>query len=90
MRRGRVGVGGSAGVGFWEGDGEGGSDVLLALDGDGSVHGFDEALGEGEADAGSFDSLGFGVESVEGGEDAVHFGFGDSETGVADGDADGF
>ena len=36
---------------FGEGDGEGGSDVLLAFDGDGSVHGLDEAFCEGEADA---------------------------------------
>ena len=78
------------GVSFGEGDGECGADVLFALDGDGAIHGFEEAFGEGKADSGSFDALGFGIESVEGGEDAVHFGFGDAEAGVTDGDADGF
>ncbi len=90
LRRGGVGVWECDGVGFGEGDGEGGADVFFALDGDGSVHGFDEAFGEGEADTGSFDALGFGVETIEGGEDAVHFGFGDSEAGITNGDEDGF
>ena len=87
---GGVGGGEEGGIGFGEGDGEGGSDIFFALDGDGAVHGFDEAFGEGEADARALDALGFCVESVEGGEDTVHFGFGDTEAGVADDDTDGF
>ena len=71
-----------------EGDGEGAALDGGAGDGNTAVMGFNDAVDNGEAEAGAFDFFGFGgVDAVELVEDEGEIGGGDADAAVTDGKA---